>query len=99
MCFVCASRDHISSVAMRNPFIAAVAASAGTIVVMGGATLVVSSIGISVAKRVVARRKVWPSSPAVPVSYHYPDILCSLPRLDDNSCTMHRMLWEWIQAV
>jgi hypothetical protein len=43
---------------LRNPFVVAVAASAGTLVIMGGATVIVSGITISVAKKVVHRQKV-----------------------------------------
>ena len=43
---------------MRSPILAGVAASAGTFVVMGGATLAVSVVSLTVARRVIRYRKV-----------------------------------------
>ena len=43
---------------MRNPILAGVAASAGTFVVMGGATLAVSAVSLTVARRIIRYRKV-----------------------------------------
>lgn len=41
-----------------SPLLTAVGASAGTFIVLGGATMIVSGVTLSVAKRVVRQRKV-----------------------------------------
>lgn len=46
----------------KSPLFVGVAASAGTFLAMGATTLVVSSVTLSVAKRVIKQRKVWSST-------------------------------------
>jgi hypothetical protein len=41
----------------RNPFLTAVAVGSGTMVALGGSTIVVSAVGIALAKRVARARK------------------------------------------